>query len=85
MTTAGHYGDTDHHGATAVTTGPGIVLITVLGTVLTTPLVTVLTTPLVTVLTTPLVTVLTTPLVTVLTRVAGHDEPAGFLIATERV
>jgi hypothetical protein len=69
MTTAGHYGDTDHHGATAVTTGPGIVLITVLGTVLTTPL----------------VTVLTTPLVTVLTRVAGHDEPAGFLIATERV
>jgi hypothetical protein len=77
MTTAGHYGDTDHHGATAVTTGPGIVLITVLGTVLTTPLVTVLTTP--------LVTVLTTPLVTVLTRVAGHDEPAGFLIATERV
>jgi hypothetical protein len=80
MTTAGHYGDTDHHGATAVTTGPGIVLITVLGTVLTTPLVTVLTTPLVTVLARVAGRILTmTP------DAAGHDEPAGFLIATERV
>jgi len=71
-----------------VTTGPGIVLTTVPGTVLTTPLVTVLTTPLVTVLTTPLVTVLARVAGRILTMTpdaAGHDEPAGFLIATERV
>jgi hypothetical protein len=80
MTTTGRYGDTDRRGATAVTTGPGIVLTTVPGTVLTTPLVTVLTTPLVTVLARVAGRILTmTP------DAAGHDEPAGFLIATERV
>jgi len=72
MTTTGRYGDTDRRGATAVTTGPGIVLTTVPGTVLTTPLVTVLAR-------------VAGRILTMTPDAAGHDEPAGFLIATERV
>jgi len=62
MTTTGRSGDTDHHGATAVTTDPGIVLTTVPGTAA------------------------TTPRRRMRNRASGGpDEPAGFLIATERV